>query len=197
QRGESSAAKRLAPATGTAGAVSKHKATHGIGDARLKLLEAGRLPADPLAGNESDVGRLRHCIEQRRDEGGVVLAVAIEGDDDPGARMPDAGRYRCRLAARDIMLDLSQPWAARHQRGQCGLRAVARAIVDVDELEIDVLGEGSGDLVDERRDVVGFVAYRHDHGNSRRGGACKRFAHDLPGTTARRRTCILPRALLM
>jgi hypothetical protein len=95
------------------------------------------------------------------------------------------------------MLDLSQPWTARHQRGQCGLRAVARAIVDVDELEIDVLGEGSRDLVDERRDVVGFVADRHDHGKSRRGGAYKRFTHDLPGTTARRRTCILPRAFLM
>src|SRR5262249_5705424 len=81
-------------------------------------------------------------------------------------------------------LDLSQPWTARHQRGQYGLRAVVRAVVDVDELEIDVLGEGRRDLVDERRDVVGFVAYRHDHGNSRRGGAFQRFAHDLPGAAA-------------
>jgi hypothetical protein len=95
------------------------------------------------------------------------------------------------------MLDLSQPWTARHQLSQRGLRAVARAIVDVDELEIDILVERGRDLVDQRRDVIGFVAYRHDDGNSRRGGACKRFAHDLPGTAMRRRTCILPRALLM
>src|SRR5262249_60069793 len=95
QREKKLAAKGLEPATGIAGAVPQHEAAHGIGDARLKLFEAGCLPADALSGDEPDMGRLRHRVEQRGNKGGVVLAVAIEGDDDACPRMSDAGRYRC------------------------------------------------------------------------------------------------------
>ena len=36
------------------------------------------------------MGRLRHRLEQRGNEGGVVLAVAIESDDDRCSRMNHA-----------------------------------------------------------------------------------------------------------
>src|SRR6266516_3205434 len=92
------------------------------------------------------------------------------------------------------MSDLSQPRTARHQPSQFRLRAVGRAVIDVDELESEILVERGGDLVNQRRDIIGFVAHRNDDGNGRRGGACKNFAHDLPDMAARRPTCILPGA---
>src|SRR6516165_9745672 len=79
------------------------------------------------------------------------------------------------------MLDLSQPRTACHQLTQFGVRAVGRAVVDVDDLKADVLAECGRDLVDQRGDVTGLVAHRNNDRNSRRGCACKRFAHDLTG----------------
>src|SRR5215813_15306566 len=84
------------------------------------------------------------------------------------------------------MLDLSQPRTARHQLAQFGVRAVGRAVVDVDDLKADVLAECGRDLVDQRGDVTGLVAHRNDDRNSRRGCACKRFAHGLSDMAASR-----------
>src|SRR5262245_16214588 len=92
------------------------------------------------------------------------------------------------------MSDLSQPRTARHQPSQFRFRAIGRSVIDVDELESEILVEHGGDFVDQRRDVVRFVAHRNDDGNSGRGGACKNFAHDLPDMAARPPTCILPGA---
>src|SRR5262249_18849446 len=92
------------------------------------------------------------------------------------------------------MLDLSQPRTARHQFGQFGFRAIGRAIVDEDNLECDIPVERRRDLVDERRDVAGFIAHRNDDGNSRRASPCKRFAHDLPDMTAPGSPCRSQRA---
>src|SRR5262249_15222323 len=84
------------------------------------------------------------------------------------------------------MLDLSQPRTARHQLAQFGVRAVGRAVVDVDDLKADVLAECGRDLVDQLGDVTGLVAHRNDDRNSRRGCACKRFAHGLSDMAASR-----------
>src|SRR5262249_44304467 len=82
------------------------------------------------------------------------------------------------------MLDLSQPRTARDQFDQFGFRAIGRAIVDEDNFECDIPVERRCDLVDQRRDIAGFIADRNDDGNSRRASPCKRFAHDLPYMTA-------------
>src|SRR5499427_5532192 len=84
------------------------------------------------------------------------------------------------------MLDLSQPRTARHQLAQFGVRAVGRAVVDVDDLKADVLAECGRDLVDQRGDVTGLVAHRNDDRNSRRGCASGRFAHGLSDMAASR-----------
>ena len=59
------ARESLQPAAGIACTVAKHRAAHGIGDARLQFLEAGRLAPNPLTRDEPDsrgAGRqgLRH-----------------------------------------------------------------------------------------------------------------------------------------
>src|SRR5208337_3112022 len=81
-----------------------------------------------------------------------------------------------RLSARRLMLDLPQPGSARHQQRQLGFRAVARAIVDVDDLEAHALVEVRGDFGDKRSNVAGLVAHRNNDGNRGRpaGGW---FAH--------------------
>src|SRR6516164_5023977 len=84
------------------------------------------------------------------------------------------------------MLDLPQPWAARHQLTQFGFRAIGRAIVDVDDLKAAVLAERRRDLVDQRGDVAGLVPHRNDDRNNWRGPACKRFAHGVPDMAASR-----------
>src|SRR6516162_6911018 len=84
------------------------------------------------------------------------------------------------------MLDLPQPWAARHQLTQFGFRAVGRAVVDVDDLKAAVLAERGRDLVDQGGDVAGLVPHRNDDRNSWHLPACKRFAHGLPDMAASR-----------
>ena len=108
QRHERITTERLEPAAGVARAVAQHRAAHPVGDAGLKLLEAGILAADPLAGNEADARARGHHAQELGDEGGIVLAIAVERDHDRGARMGHAGAHRSRLAAGLHMLDLAQ-----------------------------------------------------------------------------------------
>src|SRR5512135_1239813 len=87
QRQEQVAAKRLEAAAGVPGAILEDRAAHRVGDARLPALEAGRLAADALAGDETDVwGALFQRSEKGRNKGRVVLAIAVERNDDGGAR---------------------------------------------------------------------------------------------------------------
>src|SRR5262245_7257203 len=94
QRQEEIAAERLEAATGIAGAVAQHGAAHAISYPRLKLLEAGILASDALAGDQTDARIVHQNRQQLRHEGRVVLAVAIEGGDHRRACMRDAGAYR-------------------------------------------------------------------------------------------------------
>ena len=62
---------------------------------RVKRVLEGALACDEshLRGSRSQ------RVEQRRNEGRVVLAVAIEGDDDVRPGMPHAGAQCSRLSA--------------------------------------------------------------------------------------------------
>src|SRR6476620_5973959 len=100
QRKKEVAAERLEAAAGIAGTVTQHGAPDAIGQPRLELLEAGGLAADPLTCDESHLrGSRSERVTQRRNEGRIVLAVTIEGDDDVRPGMPHAGAYRSRLSA--------------------------------------------------------------------------------------------------
>src|ERR1700730_1222599 len=93
------AVKGLQPAAGVARAVLEHEAANRIGDARLQPFEARGLAAHPLAGDETDRwGAAAKRLQQRWDECRLVLAVAIDGDDDRGAGSRDPGTHGRGLA---------------------------------------------------------------------------------------------------
>lgn len=60
------------------------------------------------------------------------------------------------------MADDLQPGPRRGEIGERGGGAVARAVVDIDQLEGAETGAGRFDVADERRDVALFIAHRHD-----------------------------------
>src|SRR5262249_10972026 len=96
-------------AAGVAGAIVQDAIAHGVGDARLKLLEAGILAPDPLSGGEPDAaGAFLHRRDQLREECGVVLPVAIERGDDRAACGAHAAAHGGRLACGCSMPDLAK-----------------------------------------------------------------------------------------
>ncbi len=175
QRQKQIALKRLEAATGVARAVAQDRAAHAVGNARLEFLEAGRLAADALAGDQPDarstgLQRLDQLGKKRR----IVLAVAVERDDDGRPRRRHAAAQRGRLTARLRMPKRAQPRVLRLQRTELGLGAVGRSVVDVNDLVRPASVERSGDLRHQRRHVAGFVAHRHDDAD---GGIGCRFGH--------------------
>src|SRR4030088_1171547 len=107
-------------------------------------------PRTPLAMRDCNFLNpvaLRQRVDQRRQKSWIVLAVAIEGDAERRARRRDAAAHRRRLAARDLVLDLPEIWPLSHQRDQLRLGAVARSVVDIDDLE-GAAGERRCDLHD-------------------------------------------------
>ncbi len=128
------------------------------------FLKPVALAPDALAGDEAEPRRAGfERGNQRRNEGRIVLAVAVERHHDGRTRRRDAGAHRRRLAAGLRVADLPQPRMLRHQAAQFLLGGVARAVIDIDDLERAALQRG-GDLGDQRRDIAGLVAHRHDHG---------------------------------
>ena len=123
------------------------------------------LRPDALAGDQAEPRRagFEGC-NQRRKVGRIVLAVAVERRHDRRACRGDAGAHRRRLAARLRVPDLPQPRMLRHQAAQFVGGGVLRAVIDINDLEGAAL-QGGGDLGDQRRDIAGLVAHRHDHGN--------------------------------
>ena len=116
--------KHLAPesfqtATGVAGAVMQDRVAHGIGDARLNLLETGILATDPLAGGKARAfTALFDSRNQRRQESRIILPVAIKRCHDRAMRYADAAAHCGRLSARSRMTYLAQIAAAFHGGGK-------------------------------------------------------------------------------
>ena len=124
QRQPNIARERLQPAAGVARAVAEDRAAHGVGEARLESLEARGLAPDALAGDEAHRGapcssRPRSAREKRR----IVLAVAVERDDDRRARRPHPVRSAADLPAG---ARVSEPGEARDA---CALQRVSSASV--------------------------------------------------------------------
>jgi hypothetical protein len=55
-----------------------------------------------------------------------------------------------------------------HDRGKPLGGGVGRAVIDIDDLIGPAAVERGGDLRNQRRDVVGFVAYGHNDGDGHR-----------------------------
>ncbi len=72
--------------------------------------------------------------------------------------------HRRRLAAGLLVPHAAQPGILRHQPLELGLGAVARAVIDVDDLEPPLAVERGGDLGHQGRDIAGLVAHRHHDG---------------------------------
>src|SRR5882724_12662944 len=74
------AAKRLDAAGGVAGRVLEERAAEAVGDARADLLAERGFAADPLAGDEADLG-IVEMADELGDEAWIVLTVAVERND--------------------------------------------------------------------------------------------------------------------
>ncbi len=166
QAQEHIAAERLQSAAGVAGAVAQHRAAHGIGDARLQLLETAGLAPGALSRDQPHDRRARlQRAQHGRDESRIVLAVAIDRHHHRRARRRHARAHRRRLTARLLVPDAAQKRMQRHQPLQFIFGAVGRAVIDIDDLERPLAGQRRCNLGNQRRDVAGFVADRHDDGH--------------------------------
>src|SRR6266702_8935913 len=67
------------------------------------------------------------------------------------------------------MAKLPQMVPLRHDRREPVAGRIRRAVVDIDDLVGPAAIERGGDLLDQGRDVVGFVAHGNDDGNRRLG----------------------------
>ena len=115
---------------------------------------------------------LRRALLQRLDQLGqecrIVLAVAVERDDDR-RRAPRAMPVR---SAADCPQDCAcLTWRSHgcsaRKRVELRFGAVGRAVVDVDHLEA-ATGQRRRDLRHQRRDIAGLVPDRNDDGHGGR-----------------------------
>src|SRR6185437_10159905 len=79
-------------------------------------------------------------------------------------RRPDAGADRRALPGARAMPHQAQRGIVALQFFDLGDGAVARPVIDVDDLVIDTTAESGGDFTDQRRDVRRFVAHGDDDG---------------------------------
>ena len=75
-------------------------------------------------------GPLLDLLDHRRDVGGIVLQVAVGGDDEAAAGVREAGGERRGLAEVAAEADHAQPRVLRLERGQQRERIVGAAVVD-------------------------------------------------------------------
>src|SRR5690349_3226017 len=83
------AAEGLDAAGGVTGRILEKRAAEPVGNARADLLGERGFAADPLSGDETDP-RILEMTEEIGDEARIVLAVAVEGDDQRRARRDHA-----------------------------------------------------------------------------------------------------------
>ena len=105
-------------------------------------------------------------IEQAREIGRVVLAIAIEGCDPAAARMTDARGHRGTLARpRDVLQQPDFRHALRARRQHHLARPVGTAVVHENLLERVLAGQRGMNLLRQRQDILVLVADGDDDGN--------------------------------
>ncbi len=120
---------------------------------------------------------LVHQGEQARNVGRVVLQVAVEGDDEVAAGVIEAGLQRDRLPIVADQLQRTQPGPVGGERVENAPRAVARAVVDQDQLEVSPARlHRRSDALDQLGQVRLLVVDRDDdrYPRARHGGGVQR-----------------------
>lgn len=191
------AREHLEPATGVRSAVAQQATADAVRDPRGQSPQPRVPPLRAPARQHLQVvlrSRCREALEQRRDVGRVVLAVAVQRRDPRVPRVPDAGRDRRALAAASRVTDEPQRRDPVAQSRELGGRGVVAAVVDVDDLVGAEACERGDDLRHQRLDVLRLVADGDDDrqaavvGNCRHAGALERPA-GARAPTAIRRVC--------
>ena len=154
----------LDAAAGVRRTVAEQPATHAVRHPRLGMAQPGVAPLHPVAHHELRVAALG---EQRRDIGRIVLAVAVERGDPPGARMTDTGADGRALPGAERVREDAQLRDVALQGAQRRGGAIGAAVVDEQDLE-DPAVQGCDDLARERTDVLLLVADRDHHRHFRR-----------------------------
>ncbi len=118
-----------------------------------RLPEAGhhRRPASFLLSHEA------------RDIRRVVLAVAIERDDERSSRRQHPGAQSGALALGPRMLQDPKPVVAGAHLPQDGARVIAASVIDADELELDPV-QSTVKVRDQPGHVSSFITHRNDDG---------------------------------
>src|SRR5262249_45092109 len=173
-------------------------------EARAETLAGAVLAMDAPAREELDrIGRFGAHRDELRDVGRVVLAVAVERRDPCAARRLHAVADRRALPALRNVVHDAKLGIRRLRLREHGERVVLARVVDVDDLEIGAAAQRSGDLGEQRRDVVALVEdrhddrkLRHDTGSTMRGADYRRSRREIarswagPWPTALRSTRI-------
>ena len=130
------------------------------------FLKPRRLAPDALAGDQAEPRRAGlERRDQRRDEGRIVLAVAVERHHDRRPRLGTPLRIAADWPHDCAWRICRNQGLAISPRNSCR-RGVARSVIDIDDLEGAARQRG-GDLADQRRDIAGLVAHRHDDRDGR------------------------------
>src|SRR5262245_15768870 len=168
-REEHFARECLQAAAGVACAVAQDRTTYPVGELRLQFLEAGVLAPDPLAGRKADAPAAAFDRrDQIRQEGRIVLTIAIQRRHDDTPRGPHATAHRRRLPGGCSVLQLADLAVLFHQFSQPVGSRIRRTVVDVNDLIRPALAERADDFRNQRRDVFRLVTNRHNDGNGDR-----------------------------
>ncbi len=165
----------LQPAAGVHGVIPEQAPAHAIADLRSHPLGPAVLALQPHAADQAH-GRAAglQSIDQPRSVGRVVLAVAVQGDQDGAPRRLRPGAHRAALAGVPLVRQHPELRQGRLQGLQHRDRAVAAGVVDEDHL-IGLPLEGGRDLSREGSDIALFVEDRDHHRDL--GGRCRSSRH--------------------
>ena len=178
QAQEHVAMKGFQAAAGVAGAVAQQGIAQAVAQPRGQPPAGLVLALDAHARHHGQAGIGPQHGQQLGRVGRIVLAVAIQGDDDAAPGRHHAGADAAALAEIAGMAQNPKRWNFRLQRPQFRRRRIGRAVIHKDDLMGFGL-QGSRNLPGQGADIAGLVLDRHDHGN---GYAACHFCSSLVST---------------
>jgi hypothetical protein len=133
-----------------------------VRDARRNLARQQLvLPVVAPADDQVEAGV--DLLQQQRDIGGIVLQVAVHGDEHFAVRMFDAGGHRGRLPVVATELDDAQPRIVPCERGSDRDSIVLAPVVDEHHFVwASELIDRPHDRLIERANALRLVVQRHD-----------------------------------
>ena len=161
------ARKKLDAAAAVDDAVTERPFAQRIGDPRRQAFYCAVLPAAADAGDHGDrrEGLCRpQVVEQQRNVGGMVLAVAVHGQHELALGMHDAGVKGRALTAALGMEVAAKVWIEPLRVNGLGAGLVDTAVIDADNFEGLAAVQGFMQLLQKEENVFFFVVQRNDNG---------------------------------